>query len=137
MTPALARLYATDILSAPQPNARSTQVDLSFDYDNMLPAFAAAIIARGDLGKERYGQHLMTFDGRDTATDLFQELLDALKYSKKWELEFPNSKFAKSLCHGLEHFLEQMLRRDLMASDEECLPTNKYEAYSDEEDLPF
>lgn len=44
---------------------------------------ADAVRARDALGRQRYGQPLRTMDGRDTVTDLAQELADALQYAAK------------------------------------------------------
>ena len=44
---------------------------------------ADAVRARDALGRQRYGQPLRTMDGRDTVTDLAQELADALQYGAK------------------------------------------------------
>lgn len=83
MTPGEARDLATQEMSAPVISAASVQVDLTFDYDEMHPNVAAAIIARSDLGKTRYGQHLHTWNNRDPVTDLVQELVDALIYAQQ------------------------------------------------------
>lgn len=112
MTPEEARIYATVQCPPPETNKKSKQVDLTFDYDEMSPALAAAIIARGDLGKSRYGQHLMTHDGRSTFDDLFQELLDALKYAQKQVQEI-NERHARAL--GLAVFRRNTIQNVLEA----------------------
>ena len=43
----------------------------------------ADLVARAEKGKEKYGQYLMTEDGRPRLWDLYQELLDALMYARK------------------------------------------------------
>lgn len=44
---------------------------------------ASLVTDRYWQGMERYGQPLMTDDGRDTESDLAQELMDALYYTQK------------------------------------------------------
>lgn len=42
---------------------------------------------RAEMGKAKYGIYLHTEDGRNTLLDLYQELLDATMYAKKYLLE--------------------------------------------------
>lgn len=48
------------------------------------------LIARDTQGFAKYGQNLETFDGRDTAMDAYQELLDANQYLRKLIEEHPD-----------------------------------------------
>lgn len=99
MTPGEARTVALMELPDPELGPFSERVDLTFDYDELNPSVAAALIARSDLGAERYGTHLHTFDGRGTAevdhdfvnVDLVQELLDAAIYAQKEVVECEGS----------------------------------------------
>jgi hypothetical protein len=45
------------------------------------------ILERSEMGKAKYGTTLRTFNGRDALVDLYQELLDAVKYCKQAILE--------------------------------------------------
>jgi hypothetical protein len=45
------------------------------------------ILERSEMGKSKYGTTLRTFNGRDALVDLYQELLDAVKYCKQALLE--------------------------------------------------
>ena len=38
---------------------------------------------RAELGQQRYGEKLKTFNGRSALTDLFQELMDAVMYTRQ------------------------------------------------------
>lgn len=87
MTPGEARELATLEMSSPVINAASKRVDLTFDYDEMKPNVVAALIARSDLGKQRYGTYLHTWNNRDPSADLIQELVDALIYAQQDLLE--------------------------------------------------
>ncbi len=49
-------------------------------------ALLAGLWARHELGVKKYGQGLMTNDGRKTAVEVWQELLDALQYAQKAEM---------------------------------------------------
>lgn len=55
--------------------------------DGYYPEINQAIMARKELGSARYGQALQTKDGRNTMSDLVQELLDALIYAHKGFME--------------------------------------------------
>jgi predicted CoA-binding protein len=58
-------------------------VSLLAEQYSFVHQVARDIQDRKKLGIERYGQALKPFDGRDTYVDLYQELLDALKYMRK------------------------------------------------------
>jgi len=45
--------------------------------------------AREAYGIAKYGQTLLTDDGRDTPTEIVNELLDALAYLTKWAMQNP------------------------------------------------
>jgi len=42
---------------------------------------------RAEFGRKKYGQELMTNDGRDTLIDAYQEALDLTMYLKKMLME--------------------------------------------------
>jgi hypothetical protein len=64
--------------------------------------------ARAEFGRDKYDQYLMTFDGRDTPVDAYQESLDVCFYIKKmlmerdlrceWELTIDG--YYKTTCEG-------------------------------------
>jgi hypothetical protein len=83
MTPGTARDLAVQTQPNPVIHPTSKRIDLTFDYDEMHPNVASAVIARSDLGKERYGQHLHSWNHRDAVVDLIQELVDALIYAQQ------------------------------------------------------
>jgi len=45
------------------------------------------LVERVMLGKEKYGEALKTFNGRDALKDLEEEILDALFYSTQYKME--------------------------------------------------
>lgn len=57
--------------------------------------FKDLCVARRAMGMARYGQPLRYDDGRDSLTDLLQELLDAIVYARKAavETQLPNGLF--------------------------------------------
>lgn len=59
--------------------------DTSVDVTSKVVEF---IESRQAIGIERYGQTLMTFDGRDHLLDLQQELGDALQYVVAFRMEY-------------------------------------------------
>ena len=52
-----------------------------------LPCVAEDIEARIRLGERKYGTRLKSHNGRDAMLDLYQEILDALNYSKQLVIE--------------------------------------------------
>lgn len=48
---------------------------------------AEDVEARIRIGERKYGKRLQSFNGRDALKDLYDEILDALNYSKQLELE--------------------------------------------------
>lgn len=54
-----------------------------FDREKVLEQVAQDLEARAQVGVERYGERLKTHNGRDAELDLYQELLDALNYSRQ------------------------------------------------------
>lgn len=52
-----------------------------------VPDWTPDLLARIEMAKAKYGQPLMTQDGRDTLIDLIQELYDANNYLCKAVLE--------------------------------------------------
>jgi len=48
---------------------------------------AGLIEERDQFGRAKYGQSLMTFDGRDTAKEIEDELADAIQYTAKGLVE--------------------------------------------------
>lgn len=79
--------------STPEPPPKPgqelvTPALLAFLRDPMgAPPYVLDLVRQRDaFGRAKYGQGLMTFDGRDTYEDLRQELGDALQYTfKLWE----------------------------------------------------
>lgn len=63
--------------------------DIWLEVIHSLPDgwFKDLCVARRALGVARYGQPLRYDDGRDSMTDLLQELLDAIVYARKAEVE--------------------------------------------------
>lgn len=53
----------------------------------VLPYVLADLQARAEFGKRKYGDYLMTGDGRDGLWDAYQEQLDDLMYTRKLILE--------------------------------------------------
>jgi len=53
------------------------------------------LIARDEMGFNKYGQNLEVGDGRDTLIDWYQEMLDAAQYGRKFLEEHPNDDDAK------------------------------------------
>lgn len=56
--------------------------------ENVTEALVAAILARAEIGAEKYGVRLETHNGRDALVDLFQEQLDAAQYTMQALMEW-------------------------------------------------
>lgn len=52
---------------------------------------SALIKAREEYGVNKYGQTLLTDDGRDTVTEIINEMLDLLAYTQKLYLQHPSA----------------------------------------------
>lgn len=70
--------------SQPVPDALISHVQRTL-YNH--PAVIAGIMERDRVGRQRYGQSLHTFDGRDTGQDAWEEVLDLAQYAMKWSIE--------------------------------------------------
>lgn len=55
-------------------------------YDRLC----SLVAQREAYGMDKYGQTLMTDDGRDTPTEIVNEMLDMLAYMTKWEMQEPD-----------------------------------------------
>ena len=69
---------------------------IDFSERQLLPKPGRAVVLaevmadmrnRAEVGKERYGRYLETFNGRDGLRDLYEELLDAAMYVKQLMME--------------------------------------------------
>lgn len=81
--------YVLDYLR--ECKANSVLVDVSVrpevflrpNYDDL----ANDLLARAEMGLQKYGTYLRERNGRDAAVDLFQELCDASMYSAQCKME--------------------------------------------------
>lgn len=69
----------------------------------------ALIDAREAYGIAKYGQTLMSDDGRDTPTEVVNELLDALAYVTKWIMQEPNTRQLQDYHRDLRMLLADMV----------------------------
>lgn len=58
-----------------------------------LQGIADDVEARIRIGERKYGKRLQSFNGRDALKDLYDEVLDALNYSKQLEIENKDNGF--------------------------------------------
>jgi hypothetical protein len=54
-----------------------------FDREKVLETLAEDLEVRAQVGEAKYGERLTTHNGRDAELDLYQELLDAVNYSRQ------------------------------------------------------
>jgi hypothetical protein len=76
----------------PLPITTKKSVDVAVEVaDDLkklgLETIAEDVEARIRIGERKYGKRLQSFNGRDAVKDLFDEVLDALNYSKQLEIE--------------------------------------------------
>jgi hypothetical protein len=57
------------------------------DRPDIFDLVKADLDARNAKGRETYGGTLRPFDGRDSHRDLYEELLDAVMYERKRQVE--------------------------------------------------
>jgi len=76
----------------PLPITTKKSVDVAVEVANDLKradlsSIAEDVEARIRIGEKKYGKRLQSFNGRDAVKDLYDEVLDALNYSKQLEIE--------------------------------------------------
>lgn len=76
----------------PLPVTTKKSVDVAVEVAEDLKKvgfqdIAEDVEARIRIGERKYGKRLQSFNGRDALKDLYDEVLDALNYSKQLELE--------------------------------------------------
>jgi hypothetical protein len=76
----------------PLPITTKKSVDVAVEVADELKKvglgnIAEDVEARIRIGERKYGKRLQSFNGRDAVKDLFDEVLDALNYSKQLEIE--------------------------------------------------
>ena len=84
-------------------------------------ALASLLQQRYEMGLAKYGQPLMSDDGRDSARDAAEELLDALCYATAMHLKDPTSR--ENACdmnaiRTLHTILGELIDADRSAFDE-------------------
>jgi len=110
--------------------------DISADVTSKVVEF---IESRQAIGIERYGQTLMTFDGRDHLLDLQQELGDALQYVVAFRMEYAELRLAiqdldkmddevlcgNPKCFALDHDVACPVGRILRIGERIAIPLQK------------
>lgn len=76
----------------PLPVTTPSSVDVAVQVAEEMkkygyPEISEDVEDRIRIGERKYGKRLQSFNGRDTFKDLYDELLDALNYSKQAEIE--------------------------------------------------
>ena len=76
----------------PLPVTTKKSVDVAVEVAEDLRKYGLGDIAvnieeRIALGERKYGKRLQSFNGRNVTKDLYDEVLDALNYSKQMEIE--------------------------------------------------
>ncbi len=70
----------------PNPNDQPMIADIVAAEVISIPdvgqGLAKAVMDRKAMGMQKYGTALQPFNGRDSLMDLFQELIDAMKYAR-------------------------------------------------------
>jgi hypothetical protein len=67
-------------------------VNLRAVPDEVATQVGRDVAKRTQLGIERYGTPLMTWNGRDAATDAYEEAMDLAKYCTQLYMEHPTSR---------------------------------------------
>jgi hypothetical protein len=76
----------------PLPITTRKSVDVAMEVAEELKSrglgdVADDVEARIRIGERKYGKRLQSYNGRDAVKDLYDEVLDALNYSKQLEIE--------------------------------------------------
>jgi len=80
--------------------------------------------ARDEKGWKSYGKPMTTFDGRNSLQDLKEELLDALVYIKKLELELYELYRPNAILSG-DSNIHSSFRKISDVSNKNTLPSQK------------
>lgn len=75
----------------------------------------ALAVRRAEFGMEKYGQPLMTDDGRSTDIEIEQEIIDNMMYSMKGYLQTGNS-FYKRMFNSARHQLRMIKQHQAQVS---------------------
>ncbi len=80
----------------PLPITTKKSIDVAVEVAEELKAqglgsIADDVEARIRIGERKYGKRLQSYNGRDAVKDLYDEVLDALNYSKQLEIEGKNN----------------------------------------------
>jgi hypothetical protein len=76
----------------PLPITTKKSVDVAVEVADELKkvgldSVAEDVEARIRIGERKYGKRLQSFNGREAVKDLYDEVLDAMNYSKQLEIE--------------------------------------------------
>lgn len=66
------------------------EIEREFSTSATKTALLKDMTDRDIWGRTKYGVPLQPFNGRDSLVDLYQEFLDAIVYTKQYQLENPN-----------------------------------------------
>lgn len=83
----------------------------------LLDVFAADVRERDGMGTAKYNTRLQTFNGRDPLIDFYQELMDAVAYSRQAYEEGKDHPYKNQLWHAYERTLELALDVRLLISN--------------------
>ena len=90
--------------------------DASFNDTDVKTALLKDMTDRDAWGRSKYGVPLQPFNGRDALVDLYQEFLDAIVYTKQYEIENPNDPSLTSVYLMLK-LLVYTVREKLLARE--------------------
>lgn len=127
--------HAAEQLPAPLSGGREvTPVLLAWIAENVTDvgirdALLFGIAERDTFGRQKYGQPLLTGDGRRTAVEVWQELLDALQYTTKAEMEGERVD-STLMCTTLLLLCRKVLRSD-DAGELDTAARRAYDAYNE------
>jgi hypothetical protein len=89
------------IRNAGEPVFPELRNRLEFYYSERL---LDLVNQREAYGIAKYGQTLMSDDGRDTPTEIVNEMLDMLAYLTKWSMQNPDNYAISYALHKAIHF---------------------------------
>jgi len=89
------------------------------DKQAVLPEAIDLLHAQTRKGMERYGEQLMTHNGRDAREDLVQELIDAIQYQQQRYMEL------RDHCNSQENEIERLRETWRAVGEAVGLPRHK------------
>lgn len=83
----------------------------SFEDSAVKTALLKDMTDRDNWGRSKYGVPLQPFNGRDSLVDVYQEFLDAIVYTKQYQIEHPDDHSLDAVYLALKAILRTIRQK--------------------------